>query len=453
MRRIHPPGRSSRRQWLRLAAAGLIVGSRPCWLKTLAAEAAAATPRAKRACILLWMSGGPSQIDTFDMKPDHANGGEFKPIATNVPGIHISEHLPRLSSLVDRLSLIRSMSTSEGDHGRASYFVRTGYMPQGQLQYPTLGSIVSKELADERSELPGFVSISPYRLYDKAAYGPGFLGYRYAPLIVGEEGSGPAIPKLDDGSSLKVKDLEHPDGLELRRRDFRLDLMDQLDDDFIADHPDATTARSHRDAFVHAVRLIDSRGVQAFDLDREPDRIRDAYGRNPFGQGCLLARRLIEQGVPFAEVTLHRVDGVNATGWDAHRQNFDTVRRLSAVLDVGWSTLIEDLAQRGMLETTTIVWMGEFGRTPKINADAGRDHAPNAWTTVLAGGGIRGGTVVGLTSPDGVEIEERPVSIPDLISTVYRAIGVNPGTQNPSNVGRMIGVVAPGARPIEEILT
>ena len=188
---------------------------------------------------------------------------------------------------------------------------------------------------------------------------------------------------------------------------------------------------------------------KAFDLDEEPARLRDAYGRNRFGQGCLLARRLVERGVPFIEVSL---GGNNGFGWDTHTNNFETVRDLSQVLDAGWATLMGDLKERGLLESTLIVWMGEFGRTPTINADKGRDHFPNAWTAVLGGGGIKGGQVIGKTSAGGETIEERPVSVPDLLATVCLALGIDPTKSNQSNIGRPISLVDKAGRPLEDIV-
>jgi hypothetical protein len=444
----------TRRQWLRLAAAGIAVGAPAGWLKALAADAVS-SPQRKRSCILLWMNGGPSQMDTFDLKPGHANGGPFQAIQTSVPGLRISEHLPKLAQLADHLALVRSMSTKEGDHGRASYFLRTGYMPQGQVRYPTLGSLVAKELADEAADLPSFVSIAPYRFLNQAAYEPGFLGHEFAPLIVGESNRGQQVvrPGMDqEDAALRVKDLDLPEGIVPRRADARLSLLEPLNSEFIDTHP-VGPAAGQRSAIERAVKLMRSDEVKAFHLDAEPSRIRDDYGRNPFGQGCLLARRLIERGVPFVEVTLNSPDGQQAIGWDTHAQNFDRVRQLSEVLDAGWSTLIRDLQQRGLLETTAIVWMGEFGRTPKINPNAGRDHFPSAWSTVLVGGGINGGRVIGRTSADGMDVLDRPVSVPDFIATVCLALGIDPKIQNLSNVGRPIRIVDTAAKPIKEALS
>jgi Protein of unknown function (DUF1501) len=438
----------SRRQWLRLAAAGLAVSAPAGWMKALA-DQTANSPQRKRACILLWMNGGPSQIDTFDLKPGHVNGGPFKAIATTVPGLRISEHLPKLATVADKLALVRSMSTKEGDHSRATYYLRTGYAPQGQVQYPSLGSLVAKELGDEESELPGFVSIGAFRFFSQAAYGPGFLGHDYAPLIVGETSYNQNNDSVD--SRLKVKDLDSPAGIDRRRADARLGLVGGLNDAFIDGHP-GLPPMAHRTAYERAVKLMRSDGVKAFKLDDEPARVRDAYGRNAFGQGCLLARRLVERGVPFVEVTLSGVDGNAGIGWDTHQQNFEMVKQLSGALDSGWATLMTDLAARGLLDTTTVVWMGEFGRTPKINGQAGRDHFPNAWTAVLGGGGIKGGQAIGRTSPDGNTVADRPVSVPDFIATVCHALGIDPKTQNVSNVGRPIRIADPDAKPIKEAL-
>ena len=197
--------------------------------------------------------------------------------------------------------------------------------------------------------------------------------------------------------------------------------------------------------------MMRSEAVKAFELSQEPDELRDAYGRNQFGQGCLLARRLVERGVPFVEVSLNGVNG-GGPGWDTHQNNFDEVEKLSGVLDPAWATLIEDLKARGLLETTLVVWMGEFGRTPQINNMKGRDHFPVAWSTVLCGGGIRGGQVVGKTSDDGMTVAERPVAVSDLLATACLALGIDPMTQNMSNVGRPIRIADPGAKPLKEVL-
>ena len=437
----------TRREWLRLSAAGVLGASMSGWLENMAA-AAAASPERKRACILLWMNGGPSQMDTFDLKPGHKNGGPYKEIATTVPGMKFSEHLPRLAKKAKHLAIVRSMSTKEADHDRATYYLRTGYRPQGAVQYPPLGATLSKELGNARSALPNYVSIAPFTFLSPAAYTPGFLGPKYAPLIVGNQGYG-NVPNYEQ--ALKVEDLQAPSEIKREQADSRIELLKGLQDDFVAQHP-GVPALSHQSAYERAVRLMRTAAGKAFDFKDEPEKLRDRYGRNLFGQGCLLARRLVERGVPFVEVTLSGVSG-GQIAWDTHQQNFDTVKKLSAVLDPAWATLLEDLEQRGLLETTLVVWMGEFGRTPKINPQQGRDHFPNAWSTVLSGGGIHGGAVYGKTSPDGMTVKDNPVTVPNLLATVAKAVGVDPTKQNMSNVGRPIRIADAGSKPIEEVLS
>ncbi len=444
--------RLTRRDWLKLSAAGVVSYSLSGWLGSLA-EAAASNPQRRRSCILLWMNGGPSQMDTFDLKPGHENGGSFKEIQTSVPGIRISEHLPRIAKQMDRLALIRSMSTREADHGRATYQMRTGHVPGGPVHYPTLGSLFSKELEKPNAELPNFVSIAPYRFFSPAAYGPGFLGPQYAPLVVGENQQSlipipGQQPRYED--TLKVKDIDLPSGVSPERSTARFQLLQEMQKDFL-EKRNALSARSQRSAYQRAVTLMRSSATKAFDLDDEPGELRDRYGRNLFGQGCLLARRLIERGVPFVEVSLATVANL-ALGWDTHINNFDSVSRLSGILDPAWSTLMDDLKSRGLLDSTVIVWMGEFGRTPKINGNGGRDHWANSWTTVLAGGGIKGGQAIGKTSADGTTVEERKIGVEDFLATVALALGIDIKKQNNSNVGRPIRIVEPTAKPIQEVL-
>jgi hypothetical protein len=437
----------SRRHWLRLAALGAIGGSQSGWIETLAADTAA-DPRRRKSCILLWMSGGPSQLDTFDPKPGHANGGPFKPIESAVPGMLLSPHLPKLARQAQDLALIRSMSTKEGDHSRATYYLRTGYLPQGSMRHPALGALVANEFEDASAELPGFVSIAPYRAINASAFGSGFLGPSCAPLIVGERPLGAADAARP---SLRVEDLDPAAGIDRPRADDRLRLRQALGHDFLASRS-GIAALSHEDAYMRAVKMMRSPAAKAFDLDEEPAAVHDAYGRNPFGQGCLLARRLVERGVPFVEVTLSSVDGSMNLGWDTHQQNFDAVEKLCGVLDAGWSTLMTDLRSRGLLDQTLIVWMGEFGRTPKINESAGRDHFPNAWSTVLAGGGLKGGQAIGDTGVDGEAVKGRAVQVPDLLATVLKGLGIDPSKQNLVDNGRPIRLVDSKAVPIAEVL-
>jgi hypothetical protein len=430
----------SRRDWFRVSAG--LGAAAAGWFPAFAAAAAGNSQR-KRSCILLWMNGGPSTIDLFDLKPGHANGGPFKQIEA-APGLQIGEHLPKLAKHGKHLAVVRSMSTKEGDHARGTYYLRTGNLPTGAIQFPTIGSLVSKELGDSSSELPNFVSVAPFRQFAQGAFGPGFLGPNYAPLIVGENNNfGPPMPGEAADRSLRVQDLDRPRDITAAQAESRYDLLKDLENGFGSDRPDLV-AQSHATAYDRAVRLMQSVGAKAFDLSEEPTKTRDAYGRTLFGQGCLLARRLVERGVPFVEV--------NLSGWDTHQNNFDALPRLCGALDSGWASLMADLSSRGLLETTTIIWMGEFGRTPRINNGRGRDHFPNAWSAVLAGGGIKGGQAVGKTTDDGTKVDGPPTSVPDLLATLCKALGIDHTKTNNSNVGRPIRIVDKSAKVLKDAI-
>ncbi|HMF13544.1 MAG TPA: DUF1501 domain-containing protein [Gemmataceae bacterium] len=440
------PG-SSRRQWLKAASLGLLGYSASGWFPVLA-DKLADDPNRRRHCILLWMTGGPTQTDTFDMKPGHANGGQFKEVATKVPGLRFSEHLPKLGEMADRMAIVRSLKTKEGDHGRGTYVVRTGQKPLGPIQYPTIGSSLSKALAREDEAVPHYVSISPYRAFNQAAYSPGFLGPRYAALTVGAtDGIRAAAPQAAGGyAELKVDDLAP--GVERSQFTGRVDLWRTLESQFVSKHRGPSPV-AHQTVYERALQLMDSSAAKAFALTDEPTAIRDAYGRGRFGQGCLMARRLIESGVSFVEVTLGAL-AENTLGWDTHLNNFPAVKSLSAELDAGWGMLMKELAERGLLESTTILWIGEFGRTPTINPQGGRDHFPAAWTCVFAGGGIKGGQAYGKTSEGGEEVDEGKVDIPDILATLSAAVGVDPEEKNISEQGRPIKIA--DGTPIQDIL-
>ena len=243
---------------------------------------------------------------------------------------------------------------------------------------------------------------------------------------------------------MRVQDLTPAGEVGQDRTDARLNLLGQVQRDFLAAHPDLP-ALSHQNAYDRAVRLMRTAAAKAFDMDQEKAKVRDDYGRNLFGQGCLLARRLVERHVPFVEVTLN--------GWDTHGQNARTVQNLSQTVDAAWAALMRDLKERGLLETTLIVWMGEFGRTPKFPRADGRDHWPNSFSAVLAGGGIKGGQVIGDTGADGASIKERPVTVPEFLATICQALGIDHQKQNLSNVGRPIRIVAPGTKVIQEAVS
>jgi hypothetical protein len=428
---------------LAAAVGGLSVSG---WFPLLANQLAA-DPNRKRHCILLWMSGGPSQTDTFDLKPNHENGGEFKEIQTSAPGLRFSEHLPKLAQFGDRLAVLRGLATKEGDHGRGTYLMRTGHRPMGPENYPSIGSSLARHLGEELRTLPGYVSIGPYRAFSQEAFGPGFLGPRFGPLIVGASDITGGVANDPSGyPELKVQALERASGISPERMEKRLEMWNALQSDFIARRGGAAAA--HHTVYQGAVNLMHSEDAKAFDLSDEPESLRNDYGKSIFGQGCLMARRLIERGVPFVEVSLGSSSG--GPGWDTHSDNFNSVRQLSADLDAGWATLMRDLDDRGLLDSTTILWMGEFGRTPRINPSAGRDHFPGAWSVVLGGGGIAGGQAYGQTSEDGQTVVDGQVSVEDVLSTLCAALGVE-DAENVTPSGRPIRIS--DGSPIRQVLT
>ncbi len=428
----------SRRRFLQGLTASLAgLGMSP-WLPSLAEAARGQAKR--RHCILLWMTGGPSQTDTFDMKPGHANGGQFRETATTVPGLRFSEHLPRLAQQAEHLAVLRGLSTAEGDHGRGTYLMRTGRRPEGVVRFPTLGSFLSKSLAADDDDLPSYVSVNPYVEFEPTAFEPGFLGPRHAPLNVRPRD----FPDAEGFAQMGVDHLRPPGGWSLPSVGRRVRRLQELQADLVGPAA-AGPAHAHHTTLERAIRLMSGEAGRIFDLSDEPAELRARYGPGNFGQGCLLARRLIERGVSFVEVSLG-----DAGRWDTHGDNFNVVQQLSEELDAGWATLLEDLQARGLLESTTIIWMGEFGRTPQINSSAGRDHFPNAWSAVLAGGGIRGGQAYGRTSADGMSVEEGQIGVGDLLATLCVALGLDPKTQNVSDIQRPFKLAE--GQPIAQVL-
>jgi hypothetical protein len=432
----------ARRDVLKLAGMGLVGASGSGWFPALAQELAT-NPQRRRHAILLWMTGGPSQTDTFDMKPDHINGGSFKEVETAVPGLRFSEHLPKLAEQADRLAIIRSLATKEGDHDRGTHLVRTGHPPGTDVRYPSIACSLSKELHSTQIDLPNYVSVGAQQ-FSPAAFGPGFLGPKYAPATVGTNSEEPAPDATEGFAELRLENLELPEGITTAQATRRFALWDTMQRGFLRDRQHAHFT-AHHTLYNQAFAMMHGQARAAFDLDSEPPKVREAYGRGRFGQGCLLARRLIERGVPFVEISLG-----SGIGWDTHQDNFTQVQRLSAELDAGWGTLMRELGERGLLDLTTILWMGEFGRTPQINEMGGRDHFPNAWTCVFAGGGIQGGQAYGKTNKDGTAIEESQVDIGDVLATLCAAVGVAPSRENETPAGRPIKLAE--GRPIDDIL-
>ena len=407
---------AARRDVLKWSAAGVGTVAASGWLPVLAAAAAKPGGQAKpKQCILLWMDGGPSHKDTFDLKPDSKGAGDFKPIATSASGVQISEHLPKVAKWMHAGCVVRGMTSSEGAHARAKYHLHTGYREgQGGLTYPSLGSIVSSELGRPAAAVPNFVAIGG------RSFGSGFLGPKHQPLLVADPTRG-----LDD---LKA-------GLPESRQQARLGLLDQMEKAFYHDTR-AAAGTDHSTAYDRAVQLMRSPQAKAFDLAGEPAKGRAKYGTGKFADGVLMARRLVETGVPFVEVSLG--------GWDTHVDNFNRVKALSGQVDAALAALLDDLTQRGLLDSTLVVWMGEFGRTPHISsrgATPGRDHYPKAWSLALFGGGLRGGSVVGRTDKDGAAVVERPVTPGDFLGTVCELVGIDPAKKNDTPGGRPVAIV------------
>jgi uncharacterized protein (DUF1501 family) len=425
----------SRRDLVRISIASAFGVAACPWLPRLA-EAAGKKPA--KACIVLWMSGGPSQTDTWDLKPGHKNGGPSKETATAVPGLRFSEHLKKLAAAAKDLGIIRGMTTKEGEHGRATQLLHTGQLPSPVVAYPALGSMLAKEIGDPEHDLPSYITISPGGGGPMADIGAGFLGPLYAPMAVSGISDNP-----NARANLTIDYLKSEKPVAASDQEMRRQLLAELQGDFEKKHGGAAT-KAHAASYRKAQKMIDTEARGGFRLDEEPAKLRDAYGRNRFGQGCLLARRLVERGVSFVEVALD--------GWDTHQNNFEMVKNLSEMVDPAFSTLLTDLKDRSMLANTLVVWMGEFGRTPLINNNSGRDHFPVAWSTVLAGAGVKGGQAVGSTGKDGVAVVERPVGAADFLATVIKAVGVDPAKENQTWEGRPIPLVK-GGKALEELVT
>lgn len=405
-------------------------------LRSIAGAPGRAGSNPARNCILIWLAGGASHIDTFDPKPDGPQDvrGEFRPIDTAVPGLQISEVFPALARKMDRVTLVRSVTSPEADHDRAAHHLLTGYRPSPALVYPSYGSVVAKTREDDRGMLPPYVAIPDAPLFSSS----GYLTPAYDPFAVVGDPNQPGF---------RVSNLTPPDRVTLDRLRRRRAMVKTLDG--FSQDVSATPLTVSRDHFSErAYELLTSSAAQAaFKIGDEPTFVRDRYGRTPMGQSCLLARRLIEAGVSF--VTLND-RGMGPLGWDTHRQNFTTIKQtLAPPLDMGLSALLGDLEERGLLDDTLVVMMGEFGRTPKINNMAGRDHHGRANCAVLAGAGMPRGLVLGKTDARGDSPSERPVTPADLAATIYTAMGIDPNYQFDSPDGRPIRLVDHGTAPKE----
>lgn len=436
-----------RRNCLQLGLAGLAGGSFLDLLamqRATAASAGSTGPR-KTNCILIWMDGGPTHLETFDLKPEAPVEirGEFRPIETNVSGMRICEHMPKLAKIADKYSIIRSVQHNQGNHGAGNHYMMTGAPPRIPVGcgafvsfHPSLGSVAAHERPAPHG-LPSYFSMPSM----SRSGGPNFLGAKYAPFVVAND------PNSKD---FRVRDVELPRDLtETRfqsRRDLRhlIDRLPRYGDPQVAD-----PVTGYDENVEQGYNLVTTPEAQkAFDIHSEPDAIRDAYGRNGFGQRALMARRLVEAGVPFVTI----VDG----GWDHHSNLFDALRTRLPSWDQTVATLISDLDQRGLLETTMVIALGEFGRTPKIStlkgqSKAGRDHWANAMSILFAGGGSRGGQVIGATDRQGHAPIERVLSPENYVSTVYRKLGIDPDQVFYTPAGRPTHLVS-NSTPIDELM-
>ncbi len=381
-------------------------------------------PRTKPgAIIVLWLGGGPSQLETFDPKPGTKEGGPTKAIKTRAPGIEIGEDYPRLADSMDQIALIRSLVTPDGEHERGTYYLRTGYRLAPSVAHPALGAVFAHELAPKELEIPAHIAIEP----SFGAPRGGLLGASYDAFATGD----PKDPLPD------VK--PHVDEARLDKRAKDLSVVESA---FAKGREDRAKATGHAALAERARSTMTSPRLKAFDYKEEPKELLAKYGDSAFGRGCLVARRLVQQGVRAIEVGL--------PGWDTHADNFPAHKKLASELDPAFATLIADLKDKGLLETTLVVCMGEFGRTPKINIRDGRDHHTKGFSVALAGRSIKGGALVGETSVDGESMPTEPVTPGDLFATIYKASGLDWTKQNVSPAGRPIALAE--GKPVAKVL-
>jgi hypothetical protein len=347
--------------------------------------------------IYLYMGGGMSHMDTFDPKPGTDNAGPVEAIATSADGVRISQYLPNLAGQMDKVAVINSLTSNQGAHSQANYLMHTSYVTRGTIKHPGLGAWMLKLQGAANDTIPGYVAVG-----GMPAGGNGFLEAKYSPLVVGNPEAG-------------LQNSKRPEGLSDDQFVHRLKLAERLDRNFRKRY-NQKAVRAYDQMYDDALTLMKSKDIRAFDIKREKTRTREMYGMNSFGQGCLLARRLVENNVRYVEVSLG--------GWDTHIENFNAVEQRCNTLDKALAGLLKDLSDRGLLDTTVVVLATEFGRTPRINQNNGRDHYPRAFSGLLAGGGIKAGQVWGKTNETGEQVAENPVNIPDFNATIAKAVGL-----------------------------
>ena len=405
---------------------------------------AAELKKKNKSLIILWMGGGPATIDLWDMKPEHTNGGSFKPVSTAASGISINPLLKKVGTQMKSLSVLRSLSTSEGDHNRGTFLMSTGRPPSPLVEFPHIGAVLSYQMAQDAeamkgNDLPGFISVGGSRV------GPGFLGMKYASFAVNNPGSPPENTEkpgeVNDARMLRraelFKTLEGLTPVSTATKN-TLGLKTNVPGDAV---------QAHKDVYQKALDLVVSSRKEVFRFNpAEQAEITSRYGANNFGRGCLLAKKLVEAGVGCVEVSLG--------GWDMHNNIAAAMERQLPMLDGGMGSLVEDLTKTGRIKDTVIVWMGDFGRTPKINQNGGRDHFPRAWSVVLGGGNIKGGVAVGSTSADGTEVKDDKARIGDLYATIYAGLGLDPYAPIRDNLGRPTAVAGDKdkATPIKQLV-
>ncbi len=416
-----------RRDFLKIGAAGLFGLSLPDLLR-LEAQAGNEASRKKQAdgVILVWLAGGPATIDMWDVKPEAPEGirGEFKPIPTKIPGVSICEHLPKMAQVMDKAMIVRSLYHTIPSHGPATLFMTTGNKPTPALDYPSLGSLAARLLPAEPA-MPSYVSFADLR--GGLAGQAGYLGTAYNPFGVEGLGNGKKGP-----GTLSVRGISLPTGFSLNQLEDRNTLLEGFDHGLEA-LDKSTDLVDGLDAFhKKALEILRSdKTKKAFDLAQEPQTLRERYGLTPFGQGALAARRLVEAGVRFVTISIG--------GWDTHGKNFEALsKRLLPQLDETLSALIQDLSDRGMLDRTAVYCAGEFGRTPKINKNAGRDHWARSMAVVLAGGGFRKGYVHGKTDTQGVAPVSDACTPDDLAATLFHCLGIDPHLELRTRTGRPV---------------